>query len=138
MSTQQSDGRDREQRITNTVLDLISDPDGSTTTDSSTGRCASCNDVDTIQWLRLTVDWEDYLISSNDMERPTDVCQVPLCTRCRAWAEMIEIAEMSMECQSEANRRRIRRERNRLLDSLSIELVEGLRLSEDLTAYATR
>lgn len=101
----------------------------------SDGTCASCWTEGQIVWLRLITDWEDYLTDKNEVDRHGDNCEVPLCTRCRAWAEMIEIAEMTKEHQEERYRRRIDEERTRFLESLSINLIQGIRVSEDLSTY---
>lgn len=140
MSTKRNDvPRNEQQRLTNTIVEWIADEENAANLEilKEPRACASCGTVDEIHWLQLTVDWEDYLVSSRDIPRPEDVCRVPLCTRCRAWAEMIEIAEMSMESQPQENQRRIRCERDRFMDSLTIDLVEGVRLSEDLRTYTT-
>lgn len=140
MSTKRDDVRQNEQdRVTNTVVKWLSEEEQSMNSETRrrSESCASCGTDEETIWLQLTIEWEEYLAERYDVERPDDICQVPLCTRCRAWAEMIEIAEMSISCQPESTKERIVRERNRFLESLSIELVQGIRVSQDLRTYAT-
>lgn len=98
--------------------------------------CASCGSEEAIQWLLVVTDWVDHICEAHDVPRPEGDCLVPLCGRCRAWVEIIEIAEMAMRDFSESETQRIRHERTRFLESLNLELVRGIRVSEDLSSYS--
>lgn len=98
--------------------------------------CASCGDGDAIQWLRLVTDWEDYLCRAYDVRKQEGVCRVPLCNRCRAWVEIIELAEMARPHMSEPEANRITQERNRFLETLNANLVKGMRVSADLDSFS--
>lgn len=99
-------------------------------------RCASCGEGEAIQWLRMVTDWEDHLCRQYDLARQEGVCLAPLCNRCRAWVEIIEIAEMAIPHLSDHESNRIRQERNRFLETLNPELVRGIRVSENLDSFS--
>lgn len=123
--------------LPNSVADWLSEPgsDG-TPNDRRPTTCASCGDGEAIQWLRMVTDWEDYLCEAHGLGRPDGSCLIPLCNRCRAWAEMIEIAEMALTHLSRSQSDRIIQERNRFLETLNANLVRGIRVSEDLESFA--
>lgn len=136
MSTKQGGvHREEQDRSTDTFVNWLSEEDRTDAgTTAGAGPCASCGVDGEMLWLRLVIDWEEYLAESHGVDRADDLCRVPLCRRCRAWAETIEIAETAVSRRSRADRERIERERDRFLDSLTIDLVEGLRVAEDLAA----
>jgi len=119
------------------VTDWVSEP--SATPDSPTDRpdaCASCGADGGTQWLRLVTDWTDEVCRQRGLDQPREVCLAPLCNRCRAWAELIEVAEMAVPVLSDAEATRIRAERDRFLESLDVELVGGLQASHRLSAFS--
>jgi len=123
--------------VPNPAVDWFSEP--SATPDGPANRpdsCASCGDDGGIQWLRLVTDWTDEVCRTRGLERPTDGCLAPLCNRCRAWAELIEVAEMAVPLLSDAEADRIRAERSHFLESLDVELVRGLQTSHRLSAFS--
>jgi hypothetical protein len=119
------------------VADWVSE--ASATPDGPADRpdaCASCRADGGTQWLRLVTDWTDDVCQFRGLDRPDDACLAPLCNRCRAWAELIEVAEMAVPVLSDAEANRIRAERNRFLESLDVELVRGLQASHRLSAFS--
>lgn len=123
--------------VPSSVVDWFSDP--SATPDAPANRpdtCASCGAADGLQWLRLVTDWTDEVCQLRGLDRPTDTCLAPLCDRCRAWAELIEVAELAVPMLSDAEATRIRAERSRFLESLDVEFVRGLRTSHRLSAFS--
>lgn len=123
--------------LPDTVMNLFSDTAGlGEAAASPPSACASCGHDEAIQWLRLTTDWEDHMCREHGVPTPDGTSLVPLCSRCRAWAELIEIAEMAIPSLPEADARRIRAERDRFLASLRVDLVRGIRVSEELTSFS--
>lgn len=114
---------------------LTEQPEGLSTTEGPSKPCASCDDPDGSNWLLLTVEWEEYLCDQYGVEPADGKCHVPLCSRCRSWAEMLEIGEMNLGGHDDAEREQIVAERNEFLDSLRVELVANLDVSEKLTGF---
>lgn len=138
MTTNGRDVRSGEQTggLPDTVLELFSE-DGATpgTQPRPPDSCASCGGSNAIQWLRMVADWEDSVCETHGISRPEGVCLIPLCNRCRAWAEIIEIAEMAVPQLPEAEGRRIVQERERFLETLDVNLIRGIRVSEELSSF---
>lgn len=123
--------------LPDTVLELFSDTDGAAGAGTAPpNACASCGDGTAIQWLRMVADWEDSVCSDLGISPPEGVCLIPLCNRCRAWAEIIEIAEMAVPRLPESEGRRVIQERERFLETLDVNLVRGLRVSEELSSFS--
>lgn len=119
------------------VLDLL--PDDSKAVGSAPAppdACASCGDGTAIQWLKMVTDWEDIVCRDHGAVAPEGVCLIPLCNRCRAWAEIIEIAEMAVPHLPEPERGRIVQERDSFLESLDVNLIRGMRVSEELSSFS--
>lgn len=123
--------------LPDTVLNLFSDT-GSTpaTQPNPPNACASCGNSNAIQWLRMVADWEDLVCEGLGISRPDGVCLIPLCNRCRAWAEILEIAEMAVPSLPDSEGNRIIQERNRFLETLEVNLIRGIRVSEELSSFS--
>lgn len=120
-----------------TVLDLFSETDGvAESGPTPPGACASCGSGNAIQWLRMVTDWEEIVCRDGGISDPDGVSLAPLCNRCRAWAEILEIAEMTIPHLADAEANRIVQERNRFLETLDVDLIRGIRMSEQLSAYS--
>lgn len=120
-----------------TVLDLFSETDGvGEAGPTPPNACASCGSGNAIQWLRMVTDWEEIVCRAGGITDPEGVSLVPLCNRCRAWAEILEIAEMAVPHLADAEANRIRQERNHFLDTLDVNLIRGIRMSEQLSSYS--
>lgn len=137
MSTDRPDELSSEEfTMADRLADWLSDEStGETAGTGRSGPCASCGDPEGSNWLTLTVEWEDHLSEKHGIDPPEEACQVPLCTRCRSWAEMLEIAEMGLGEHAAAERQRILEERNRFLDSLQVELIANFNVSARLSLY---
>lgn len=98
-------------------------------------RCGACGDPHGTHRLLLTVDWVDYLVEEYGTRRPEEECVVPLCTRCRSWAEMLEIAEMNLDQHGREERLTIIEERNRFLESLRVQSISNFTVSESLSVF---
>ena len=125
--------------LPDTVLELFPDGDqasGAGPAPSPPDACASCGDGTAIQWLKMVTDWEDIVSRHHGVAAPEGVCLIPLCNRCRAWAEIIEIAEMAVPHLPESEQGRILQERDRFLESLDVELIRGMRVSEELSTFS--
>ena len=123
--------------LPDTVLDLFPDGDRAAAAGPSPpDACASCGDGNAIQWLKMVSDWEDVVCRDLGIRPPEGVCLIPLCNRCRAWAEIIEIAEMAAPQLAEPERRRILQERDRFLETMDVHLIRGLQVSEDLSSFS--
>lgn len=128
---------ERAGQLPNGLLDLF--PDGDRSAGSNPAppdTCASCGDGNAIQWLKMITDWEDILCRDLGIRNPDGVSLIPLCSRCRAWAEIIEIAEMAVPHLHESEQRRILQERDRFLESLDANLIRGIRVSEELSSFS--
>jgi hypothetical protein len=124
--------------LPDSVANWLSDPGSEVEVNAQPPRtCASCGEGDAIQWLRLVTDWEDDLCQLQNVMTQDGVSLVPLCNRCRAWVEIIEIAEMALPHLSESQSNRIRQERNRFLETLNAHLVRGIRVSENLDSFCS-
>jgi hypothetical protein len=137
MSTNGPDTRTSgELLVADTVAEWLSDePDGVSATDRPQTACASCGDPHGYNWLLLTVEWEEHLSEKHGVPQPDEECRVPLCTRCRSWAEMLEIAEMNLGDHGATERERVLDERDRFLDSLRVELITNFEVSASLSVY---
>jgi hypothetical protein len=128
---------ERTGGLPTTVLELFSETDGTGSVGPSPpNACASCGTGTAIQWLRLVTDWEEFVCRDGGVTDPDGVSLVPLCNRCRAWAEIIEIAEMAIPHLAQAEANRIIQERNRFLETLDVNLIRGIRMSEELSSYS--
>lgn len=139
MKDNESDVRPEEQPagLHTTVLDLFPERDQVTGADPMPpDTCASCGGTEATQWLKLITDWEDIVCRESGISRPDGVSLVPLCDRCRVWAEMLEIAEMAVHELPASEKRRIRQERNRFLETLDPNLIRGIRMSAELSSFS--
>lgn len=119
-------------RVTGWISDEAADV---STPEGPSKPCASCDDPHGRNQLVLTVEWEDRLAELHGIDPPDEECLVPLCTRCRSWAEMLEIAEMNRSKYGERDLRKVVDERDRFLESLSPELVGNFEVSARLEQY---
>lgn len=136
MSTKLPDvSADGDSRVANHAADWIGTESTAVATADSRKQCAACGDPDGAHELLLTVDWVDYLVEAHETRPPEEECVAPLCTRCRSWAEMLEIAELNLDQHGREERRTIVDERNRFLDSLSVQQISNFTVSESLSAF---
>ena len=136
MSTKLPDvSTDGESRVANHAAEWVGEGSASLSAAETLDQCGACGDPAGAHQLLLTVDWVDYLVDEHSVRTPEKECSVPLCTRCRSWAEMIEIAEMNINQHSPAEREKIIRERNRFLESLQVQLISNFPVSESLSVF---
>jgi hypothetical protein len=97
--------------------------------------CAACGEDESCHWLLMTVDWEDYLAAKYDARAPEEESYIPLCSRCRSWAEMLEIAELNLGEYGRSEQAQILDERNQFLDSLRVEFITNFTICETLAGF---
>jgi hypothetical protein len=123
--------------LPHSVVNWLAEPGSDVEVNAQPPRtCASCGDDNAIQWLRLVTEWEDHLCRQYDLGKQEGVCLAPLCNRCRAWVEIIEIAEMAAPHLPDHEANRILQERDRFLETLDANLVRGVRRSETLDSFS--
>lgn len=136
MSTKLPDvSTEGEALVASHAADWIGAESNFPTTDGPAKQCAACGDPDGVHRLVLTIDWVEYLVEQYDATSPQEECVVPLCTRCRSWAEMLEIAEMHLAQHGREERRKIVEERDHFLDSLRVRSISNFAVSESLSVF---
>lgn len=135
MSTKPDASDGNEVQTISHAADWLGEKSNAVTDGESTKPCAACGDPDGVHQLTLVVDWVDYLVDEYNTRTPEEECVVPLCTRCRSWAEMLEIAEMNLSDHGRAEQEKILEERNRFLESLRAELISNFAVSQTLSVY---
>ncbi len=136
MSTKLPDAStDGETGVADHAADWLGKESTAVTTGETAKQCAACGDPDGTHRLVLTIDWVDRLVEKYDASAPDEECIVPLCTRCRSWAEMLEIAEMNMDQHGRTEREKILEERDRFLDSLRVRSISNFTVSESLSVF---
>lgn len=132
MSTKLPDASTDETGVSDRVADWLEEESSAATTDETAKQCGACGDPDGVHRLVLTVDWVDRLVEKYDAGAPDEECVVPLCTRCRSWAETLEIAELNLDRYGQAEREKLRRERDRFLESLQVRSISNFPVPEEL------